>query len=239
MWKRIFLLMLMWLKAVLVSAQFIAGVMNGTGAYMPAIAFIAGTSQQSANSNNATTGAINTTGATFITIGVASYGAVGVPAVSDSKGNTYTQVTTAVSSSFGRATIFRCYNPTVGASHTFTVSGSGSYPSIAAGSFSGVAISAALDQQNSNTTSGNTLTTGSVTPTVNNELVVTMLCHSTADACSINGGFTVTNSGIFVGGAAFGFGMAYLIQTTATAANPTWNYVNNSNAAAVINTYKQ
>jgi hypothetical protein len=130
-------------------------------------------------------------------------------------------------------------NPTVGTGHTFTNSGAFNYSSICAAAFSGVKTTSPFDQQNGAGASSTTLATGSVTPSENNELVVTHLSFSGAGLpTSINGGFTETNDVEFGSGNNYGSTMAYLVQTTATAANPTWTRTNSSPMSARIATFK-
>jgi hypothetical protein len=84
------------------------------------------------------------------------------------------------------------------------------------------------------------LATGSVTPSAANELVVTAEGQGAAGGSpfTINLGFTITDQKAQVGGQADGGGLAYLIQTTATAVNPTWTGVSNGNMVVTIATFK-
>jgi hypothetical protein len=80
---------------------------------------------------------------------------------------------------------------------------------------------------------------GSVTPTQNNELVVTGIGTSIATGTpTVNGGFTVENTVPLLGGQYFGGGLADLVQTAATPANPLWTWSGTGNLVAVIMTFK-
>ena len=89
-----------------------------------------------------TTSGINTTGANLIVVTVAYDTQSGV---SDSNGNTWTALTAQSGSQDGNARMYYCFNPTVGAGHTFT-SAQG-YGAICVSAWSGAATSP-QDQQN-------------------------------------------------------------------------------------------
>jgi len=168
-----------------------------------------------------TTGAIDTTGANFLVISVAvDSGAT--PTISDSKSNTWTALTS--SALTVKTIIYYVANPTVGTSHTFSNTASQNYCSIRAAAFSGVATTTPADQQNGATGTGaSTLATGSITPSENNELVIAALgFNSDGGTISIGSSLTITNSNAFGSGNNYGGSMAYIIQTTAEAVNPTW-----------------
>jgi hypothetical protein len=94
--------------------------------------------------------------------------------------------------------------------------------------FSG-AVSSPLDQQTGSASSSTGLTSfqpGSVTPSANNELVVSLItAHITTltSEVSISGGYTITD-GIDGNGSHIGGAMAYYKQSTAGAVNPTWSW---------------
>jgi hypothetical protein len=190
---------------------------------------------------NATTSAINTTGANLIVIGVS---ANTVPATfSDSKGNTWTVAGGYQNNSINGnySVLYYCYNPAAGSGHIFSTT-SGGYPSIFVEAWSGAAASP-LDQTNG--TQGNTSYTtfqpGSITPTRNDELIVTMTSIAVTNgnaASSINDGFTISDSLAFSSGNYWGGAMAYLVQTTAAAVDPAWTYNGSVFAVANIASFK-
>jgi hypothetical protein len=189
-----------------------------------------------------TTDGVDTTGADLIVVNVGWYSNGGLNntlAVSDSEGNTWTALTIRSTTNIA-CRLFYVYNPSVGAGHTFTANdGANSpYPSIEMMAFSGAAA-APFDQQNGATATATSIATGSITPTEDNELVVAGLAHenNSAGAVSINGGFTALKVA-YVGGNSQGSGLARLIQTTATAANPTWSITTSAESAAVIASFK-
>lgn len=184
-------------------------------------------------STTVTTTPINTVGATLEIVLVGDYSS---STITSSPSNTYNALTSYGSSPI--ATLNYLYSPATGASQTITVTGtSGAYPSACLVAFSGTTGST-VDQQNGATACCSaSVATGSVTPTANNELVIA-------------GGIVVgQSSGITVGSPfsstltqAFNAGyltaaIAWVIQTTATAENPTFSY-SAAAASASIATFK-
>jgi hypothetical protein len=201
-------------------------------------ALVANVAAASAGGPSVTTGSINTTGANFIVVYISDY----LPSsttLSDNKSNTWTALTAKAGTSQSRSQLYYCYAPTVGAGHTFTAGNSGgSYPSISVQAWSGIA-SSPFDVENGGVTgSASSLQPGSVTPGSANEIVITGVGGITQGTISIDSGFTISDQFAY-NGAAFGGSMAYLIQTTATAENPTWSWNGGANeASAVIATFK-
>lgn len=183
--------------------------------------------------------ALNTTGASLIVIAAVSFEIGGAVAFSDSKGNTYTGLTSQTDGSgVTRCRLAYCVNPTVGSSHTFTISTVGTcYPSIFVKVFN---AGGAFDQQNgSSGVSRITQTPGSVTPGFNNEVVITAVSlDNNSSALAVNSSFV--NTLVSPGTASFAFsgGMAHKIQTTAAAVNPTWSWTTSQAVAATIATFK-
>jgi hypothetical protein len=181
---------------------------------------IASTSLAGTSASSLTTSAINTTGANLIVVGITNQLQGGL-SLSDSKGNTWTLIQTSNDPSMDQyAKLYYCYGPSVGAGHTFTVTGS--YSPIAVLAFSGAASSPLDQQTGSGNDSAGGFQPGSVTPTQNNELIVSFVGIQPSSSPSVDSGFTLNSSGILVAAVSYGWGMAYLIQTTAGATNPTW-----------------
>lgn len=200
----------------LLSSMKIAG--GGGGGFT-----VLGTTSANGSSSGATTASQDTTGANFIVIGI---GKTGSPTVSDSKSNTWTALT-----DNGQDRIYYCENPTVGSGHTFDVNGASTYSTIHVLWASGAAASSSFDVQNANSdtsASFNTLTTGSITPSVNGELLIVMSANdSSGNATSITDSFTLMTAQPFTGGVNYGARMAYLIQGSAAAINPTVTFTGN------------
>lgn len=174
-----------------------------------------------------TTGSIDTTGANLIVGVVSQVGTSGT--YSDSKGNTWTPLTQRVVSGSGAASqLHYVASPTVGSGHTFSHSGTSVYPTVAVTAWSGAAASP-FDQETGNSaTSGSTIAPGSLTPSQDNCVVITGFQVDAVSYSSINGGFTASDTVTYSAGNHEAGGMAYLIQTSAAAANPTWTFTGSS-----------
>lgn len=191
-----------------------------------------------ATGGSTTTSAINTTGANLIIIACSGNGVVASP--TDSKSNTWTALTSRTSGVIGATRIFYCLNPTVGSGHTFTCASG--FPTVTVTAWSGAATSSVFDVENGATSSSATsLATGSVTPANANSLIIAAIGMSDqmTGTGAINGGFTVANAIYGQPGVTEGGGQAYLIQTSAAAANPTWsNWSPAGSCAAAIAVFK-
>jgi hypothetical protein len=182
-----------------------------------------------------TTGAINTTGADLIVLALAYDSA---STASDSKGNTWTFVGSYNTGAGQIIALYYCQNPTVGSGHTF--SGSLSYGAVAVSAFSG-STSSPYDVKNGTAmgSSGTSVATGSITPSQDNELCVAAIALGGSSAsASINGSFTIGTSLNATSGVNYGVGLAYLVQTTAASANPTWSWTNAATNVAMIASFK-
>ncbi len=207
-----------------------------------AIALVSNTGKgAAAGGDSITTDAIDTTGATLLVIVLGFFNST--PTISDSKSNTWTALTNSHEAAGSNCQIFYVANPTVGSGHTFTNGTSDSYSSVLVSAWSGAATTTPFDQQNQNNAGPVTsASTGSITPGENNELVIAGVSlrdnGSTGDTVSINGGFTISDQVPSVGFAHLQGASAYLIQTTAAAANPTWSWTNSDYVATTIASFK-
>lgn len=190
------------------------------------IAFVASAKITTGTSSGSTTAAANTTGANLIVLAV-QYQTNATITVSDSAGNTWTALSAYGNWAESGSQMYYCLNPVTSSAHTFTVSGSGSYSQISALAFSGAG---AIDQQAgyATTTIGNTsVQPGSITPSYANELIVSSVNNNGLYSISINDSFTAYTYNQ-VNNVTFGGGIAYLIQTSAAAIDPTWSFTASS-----------
>lgn len=106
------------------------------------LTLVAQASAVSVDGSTATSGAVDTTGATFLVVAVSFYN--GSASVTDSKGNTWTAIAASqIDSTFDSSTqLFYVTNPVVGAGHTFTVTGL--FPTGHMLAFSGLSASSPL-----------------------------------------------------------------------------------------------
>jgi hypothetical protein len=105
--------------------------------------------------------------------------------------------------------------------------------------FSGVIASSPFDVENgTGSSSASSLQPGSIMPSQNNKLVIAAVASgNNGSPFSINGGFT-KNEDEPGAGNTFDVAMAYLIQTSAAAANPTWTASATVDIAAAIASFK-
>lgn len=180
-------------------------------------------------SNGGATSAITTTGATLLVVSVASYQS-GTLSASDSKGNSWTALTLQLNVN-ARQQIFYALNPaSVGTGHTFTVSGSGIYPTIFAYAFSGVG--SYQIESGATVASGTSLASGSVTPSADGALILVGVGTEATPPTGVTPvGFTlvtqVLGASVNRPGAA-----AWQVQTPAAAINPTWAFSANQGQIA-------
>lgn len=203
------------------------------------IALLTHTSKFSSNASTVTSNAIDTTGANFIIVTIAYYQVV--PTFLDSAGNTWTLVRTDVQATNDHLRTYICYSPITSATHTFSANGSGgnTYPAIAISSWSGV-LSSGLDKQSgAGANSASSIQPGSITPTVNKELLICVFASDNAATSSqtINSPFTKIE-GFGSQPFSLGVGMAWYIQPTAGAINPTWSFSGNSLLISSIFSFK-
>lgn len=206
---------------------------------------------RSTTSNSFTTASFDSTaggGASLITFSVADYDGATQGTVSESGpsvSNTWNKGTVYTDGSSSRATIWYAFpssTSNLSASHTITYTCTGCYPMGAVKCFTNNTGTSSLDLQAGASTSSGSATlqvSPSRTPTNAGEVVVTMMMinqNGGTDNFSISGSPTFTlgdyedqNSGQNFAGAD-----GYLIQSTATAVQPTWNgqFVNTYAAVA-------
>lgn len=203
-----------------------------------AFAFLTSVSKQATGSGGTgNTTAIDTTGATLL---VAASGFLGtgtsstnLPTIADNQNNLWIPYVLKNGSGFNTScvVIYLCFNPTTNASHTFSMSQG--FCSIAVAAFSGADVNFPFGTFNVNQT--NTVTSiapGSITPPTDNCLVLAALGYRQTTAVSIDGGFTIAEQKAFISGQSIGVTLAYLIQTNAAGANPTFSWSGSSSVAS-------
>lgn len=184
-----------------------------------------------------TTTAIDTSGANLIVVGVSHQTGTG-PTITDSASNTWTALTESNIASGVGAKMYYCYAPTTSSSHTFT-DGSGGSATVGVLAVSGATSSPFDLETGATSTATTTVQTGSITPSLANELLVTMFGFNAAGTpTSINSSFTKIGEVDFLSGNHYGGAMGYLVQTTAAAVNPTWTRTNSQSQATRIASFK-
>ena len=194
-----------------------------------------GAQATSSNLQSVTTPAssFNGTGSNGILVAVSALGNT-TGTVTDSSGNTYSLVSTVSNNGTGQTSLYCTYNPTVTSNMTFTYTShtSPAYPSIGVLGVSGLA-SCAVDQKSALNQTGvvTSVQPGSITPSQNNELWISTVNTESGGGAPTSSGTLVYSKGI-EGGVAYGIGMAYGVQTTATAVNPLWSWTTSASQAS-------
>lgn len=206
------------------------------------ITFVIGTSAGSTTGNSVTTSAIDTTGSNFLAIWVAYDDFGSAPVITDSKSNTWTPLT-AIGTSTPVGRFYYCENPNpvtgVGTGHTFTATGSFNFPTLCVGAWSGVRTSSSFDAQNGlGQNAVTSIQPGSITPSLNGELVLIGLGLNSADAASDPSGYSRASGTAGDGANHVGGFMDYKIQPTAGPENPTWTWTNSTTAVTSIACFK-
>lgn len=194
------------------------------------------------SANGVTSGSIDTSGADLIVVAASQYGNGQANAtLTDSKGNTWTQLTQYHNSvpDVTRITLYYCFAPTVGSGHTFTLSRTDSYPSVAAMAFSGSITSPFGNENGDRGTAVTSVATGSITPPEDDCLVVSALGYDTpGSGATVNSSLTGLVGTTPTTGQYQGIGMAYIVQTAAGAINPTWSWSGATYGNATVASFK-
>lgn len=190
------------------------------------------------NSSGATTTAQDGSAANLYKAGI-SYASGTSPTVTVSTGDTVS-AGTARAGVFATARIYTVENATPSATITGTVNGTAIFSSICLYAYSGAASSSVVDQINGNTAgAGTSVTTGSVTPGQNSELIFSVLAiEASISNIAIDSGLTTPAFLNYSGGNYEGVAASDLVQTTATAVNASWSWTSTVGAAASIDTNK-
>lgn len=181
--------------------------------------------------NSATIAAIDASEATLLVAAanISVSNTTDLTSISDSEGNVWLLVDFETSIASQTLLVWVCINPTVSATHTVTVShGSGNNAiGLAVMAFSG--STAKPVQTVDSESSGTSAQPGSLTPPADNCLIVNAAALYIATGISISEGTAISKN--FTGGANLAIAMAYSIQTTATASNPTWSWTSSGESA--------
>lgn len=207
-----------------------------------AISLNSSTAKGSANGTDVTSDAIVTTGAGLIVLAGSNFGGAGDVTFQDSKSNTWSLLTLqkAGAGDFTEARFAYCVNPTVGSGHTFDALAILA-PSIFVMAFN---LGAAYDS-NENGANGTSGTSGAcgggITPSQDNCVVVTFMANTDGTGTVAPTGYTIP-SGMtipFDSGNCYAGSMAYKIQTSATATDPSWSWTNSASHAQVLAAWRK
>ncbi len=216
-----------------------------------AIAVITNGAESSLGAASFTTAPFDTSGATLIAVAfdwnpAAIPPGFLMPTLSDSNNNLWRTLSIQTTHNISTVLAF-ALNPTVGTGHTFALDNL--YPflgSIKILALSGVSIHLPFDKENGAIDgahgSGDGFNTGSVTPSTDNQIVITTVSvlDASGGTLSVGSSFTKSDEVAYSDGINFGSALAYKIQTTAAAVNPKWTIDTPSGwswAAACIATF--
>lgn len=210
-----------------------------------AITFVNSVTDGSTAGNGFTTGSMDTSGASLLVLVAASFhGASTHGTPSDSKSNAWTESLNAFVTADTRCVIWYVENPTVGSGHTFTWTNGITppealgYAAIVAAAFAGTVTSGVADGATSNASTNTTIQPGSLTPSQNGDVIVAGLGFGATNTPSVDSGFSTPTGIGFSSGNHYGVSLAYLIQGTASAVNPTWTVGTSCALATVAHAFK-
>lgn len=177
------------------------------------------------------TAPVDMTGVNLIVFKCTYFGASDPTSITDSKGNTYIKAATISANNMGVG-VYYCYTTNVGSAMTFEIQGTDVNAYVTG--FGGT-VGSVYDKKSSSTATATTLQPGSVTPSFNNEVVVSIFGSFNANAGgapTVNSGMTITNANAYNNTLQLSGGAAYIIQSAAASLNETWN---NNNAGTATN----
>lgn len=197
-------------------------------------------STQGTSSSGSPTTSVDTTGANFIVGGVGTASGGGSVNFTDNKSNTFTQISQQSDANVPLTQAMSwCAAPTVGSGHTF--SNALFYECVQAIAFSG--MHATPYDQSNGSVSGAAVTSfaaGSITPTVDGCLIVAHIAFGVnvdVSTVVVPSGFTLELDNTALTGVVEG-AIAWMVQTTAAAINPSWSWTTADRAAATVASFK-
>ena len=178
---------------------------------------------------------VNTTGATMIVVQGGDSGTSFV-ALSDTAANTFTTIRTDTYPTIPtRLTAYYVTNPITSGSDVFTFTSSVGQPSICVSAWTGNGTYPVDVQSGANGSFSTSANPGSITPTGNNEMVLTSVVpKNDGSSPTVSAGFSVIGALASSPGNSVSMAMAYKIQATPSALNPTWSFATSPYAVNII-----
>jgi hypothetical protein len=199
-----------------------------------AISLVAHTGRGNVMGGSITTTAIDTSGADFIALVVGDY-TTGEPTITDSKSNVWLKAGRLFnlgSPGFEQLTFDICYPTSVGASHTFTTTGT--LPGIAVAAFSGLQKQYGILGVNS----GTSLQPVSIPLAESVGLILSAITWGSSATPAIDDSFTISDQIAFFTGVSQGIALAYRIVASGTHA-PSWTWTGATGAVALTATFNE
>ena len=184
-----------------------------------------------------TTATIDTTGADLLVLALASH----YPSSPDydSKGNLSGWTALIGQGSDPTCRLWYCVPSSVGSGHYVRLNGGSCYGTCYFAAFSGANQTAPFDNENGATSTGTTISPGSITPSMSNELVISAVAGPGGGLLpGIDSSMTLLAANLSSDGYYRSCGWAYKIQTTPAAINPIWTVSSSQNQASVIASFK-
>lgn len=200
-----------------------AGVSEG-GAAAPSFALVVSTS-----ASNATSSAVNTTGAKLLVAVGSAFG--GASTFTDSKSNTWIALTAPNSGSYTLDLAY-CIDPVVGTGHTFSFGGGFNAFRVFAFSATGTVAYGGMDSD-ATSLSVTDFSPGSITPDLPNSLIIAGATTGATTADVAVSGSMALAQYPSVGGVNVGEASAYLLQSVAALFTPTFTFPSSQVAATV------
>jgi hypothetical protein len=180
----------------------------------------------------------DSTGADLLVAVFVGYTDVGAQTPDDKGNNWITAIAVDEPGTPNHMKIMYVANPIVGSGHLLNYAGgSSSYTGAAVACSSGSTLTSPLDPSSTSAIgSGTSISPGSITPTMSNELVISAMGarnSSTAPTVSGNGMSIIDAMGNH-GTYGWAMGMGYAIQTAAVAVNPAWSLSSSGCVAATV-----
>src|SRR6185295_93443 len=128
-----------------------------------------------------------------------------------------------------------CRPTSVGVGHLFSLAGPGTfYGALAVAAFRGAtAVPFDVEAGAFSQIGGTSFSPGSITPTQNNDLIITAVSNGSGSGATVNGGFIITDVLNWGSNVNEPIGLAYLLQSTASPSAPTWTWAGSGQVAAV------
>jgi hypothetical protein len=201
-----------------------------------AFSFI-GAAQAVVTTTPGSTSGIDTTGADIAVVSLSQWYGATAGNMADNKGNTFIPIASQISPEVLIQTWYM-RGGSFGPDHTFGPTSGGSiYSVVSVLVFSGSQASPLDTFTTSWDDGGTVLSTGSIIPAQDNELIVTSLAVGAFESppIAIDSGYSLPVAGVdYSGGVNEGGAIAYLIQTSLAATNPQWSWGSESNGNATI-----
>lgn len=191
-------------------------------------ALIASGAAGSTNAHTVNMPSLNSTGSS---VGYMCTSSAGNLIVTDNKGGTWTELD--VQGASTEARLWKGTGAAWGSGHVVSIVENGTrYPAGVVAFFSGVTQNGTPVKNSSD--SATSIQHGSITPSnATNVLIACLAASGSTSTVSVNGGYTMTGQVGYTDGEHLGVAMAHLVQSAATAGNPTLSWTNVVAARAI------